>query len=88
MDQETSLGQNEELDYRRELLGDAMSSLKERERHILCERHLKDRPATLEVLSQHYGISRERVRQIEVSAFEKLQKTMKNAMIGQRLANQ
>ena len=86
-DQETDFGRNEELVYRRELLGSAMSGLKERERHILSERRLKDQPATLEVLSQHYGISRERVRQIEVSAFEKLQKSMKNAVIGQRLAN-
>lgn len=86
-DQETRLGRNEEMDNRRVLLGAAMSGLKERERHILSERRLKDQPATLEVLSRKYGISRERVRQIEVSAFEKLQKSMKNAVIGQRLAS-
>ncbi len=51
-----------------------------REMQILTERRLKDEPATLEDLSQEYGISRERVRQIEVRAFEKLQKAMKNAM--------
>jgi len=52
----------------------------------LYERRLKDQPATLEVLSQEYGISRERVRQIEVRAFEKLQKSMRNAVIEQRLS--
>jgi RNA polymerase sigma-32 factor len=63
-----------------------MTNLNERERHILTERRLKDDPTTLEDLSQHYGISRERVRQIEVRAFEKLQKNIKNAAIEQRLA--
>ena len=56
-----------------------------RERHILEERRLKDNPTTLEDLSQHYGISRERVRQIEVRAFEKLQKAIKAAAIERRL---
>jgi RNA polymerase sigma-32 factor len=59
------------------LLAQAMKSLNERERHILTERRLKEEPATLEDLSAKYGISRERVRQIEVRAFEKLQKSMK-----------
>ncbi len=86
-DQESRLGHNEELDNRRVLLDAAMGGLKDRERHILSERRLKDQPLTLEALSQKYGISRERVRQIEVSAFEKLQKSMKNAAIGQRLAS-
>jgi RNA polymerase sigma-32 factor len=54
-----------------------MSELNERERHIISERRLKDEPATLEDLSKEYGVSRERVRQIEVRAFEKLQKAMK-----------
>ncbi len=62
------------------MLAAAMETLNEREMHILTERRLKDEPATLEDLSQEYGISRERVRQIEVRAFEKLQKAMKNAM--------
>ncbi|MBI1261020.1 MAG: RNA polymerase sigma factor RpoH [Rhizobiales bacterium] len=79
VDQETALGEDEELDIRREMLAHAMQSLNEREMHILTERRLKDEPATLEDLSQEYGISRERVRQIEVRAFEKLQKAMKNA---------
>ncbi len=57
----------------------ALKTLNERERHILIERRLKDNPTTLEELSQQYGISRERVRQIEVRAFEKLQKAMKAA---------
>ena len=57
----------------------AMKELNERERHILTERRLKDNPSTLEDLSQVYDISRERVRQIEVRAFEKLQKSMRRA---------
>tara|TARA_B100000315_G_scaffold250282_1_gene282800 strand:- start:193 stop:1077 length:885 start_codon:yes stop_codon:yes gene_type:complete len=85
-DQEQLLAESQELDDRRALLDSAMGGLKERERHILFERRLKDRPATLEVLSQEYGISRERVRQIEVRAFEKLQKSMRNAVIEQRLS--
>ena len=79
-DQEATLGEEQELDLRREMLARAMETLNEREMHILTERRLKDEPATLEDLSQEYGISRERVRQIEVRAFEKLQKAMKNAM--------
>ncbi len=84
--QETMLAEKEELTNRRQLLADAMESLNERERHILTERRLKDGPTTLEQLSQVYGISRERVRQIEVRACEKLQKAMKNAVIEQRLS--
>ena len=56
-----------------------MKRLNDRERHILSERRLKDTPLTLEELSRHYGVSRERVRQIEAIAFDKLQKAMKNA---------
>ena len=58
---------------RRELMARAMEGLNERERHILSERRLKESASTLEELSQEYGISRERVRQIEARAFEKLQ---------------
>lgn len=78
-DQEANLGEQEEMDLRQEMLATAMKTLNEREAHILTERRLKDEPATLEDLSQHYGISRERVRQIEVRAFEKLQKAMLEA---------
>ncbi|MBY0431709.1 MAG: RNA polymerase sigma factor RpoH [Rhodospirillales bacterium] len=84
-DQETELAEREELGNRRHLLGLALKSLNERERHILTERRLRDNPVTLEDLSQQYGISRERVRQIEVRAFEKLQKSMKNAVIDQHV---
>jgi RNA polymerase sigma-32 factor len=63
-----------------------MDHLNERERHILIERRLRDTPTTLEDLSQFYGISRERVRQIEVRAFEKLQKSIRNAAIEDRPA--
>ena len=86
-DQETVLAEKEELDNRRQLLTHAMKSLNQRERHILTERRLKDETSTLEVLSQEYGISRERVRQIEVRAFEKLQKAMKNAVIEQHIGD-
>ncbi|MBM3508238.1 MAG: RNA polymerase sigma factor RpoH [Alphaproteobacteria bacterium] len=77
--QETQIGDSEELSLRRGLLANAMESLSERERHILEERRLKDSPATLEDLSKEYGISRERVRQIEVCAFEKLQRAVKKS---------
>ena len=76
--QETKIGDSEELTLRRGLLASAMEGLSERERHILEERRLKDSPATLEDLSKEYGISRERVRQIEVRAFEKLQRAVKS----------
>jgi RNA polymerase sigma-32 factor len=75
--QETRLADTEEFDQRMSLLQAAMGDLNERERHIIQERRLKDEPATLEDLSKEYGVSRERVRQIEVRAFEKLQKAMK-----------
>jgi RNA polymerase sigma-32 factor len=83
--QETRLGERQELGLRRDLLEKALTHLNERERHILGERRLKENPTTLEDLSQHYGISRERVRQIEVRAFEKLQKAIKAAAIERRL---
>jgi len=83
--QETLVAEAQEMDKRRELLGEAMRTLNERERHILTERRLQDEPMTLEDLSKVYGISRERVRQIEVRAFEKLQKSMRNAAKEQRL---
>jgi RNA polymerase sigma-32 factor len=83
--QETKLGERQELGLRRDLLEKALTHLNERERHILGERRLKDNPTTLEDLSQQYGISRERVRQIEVRAFEKLQKAIKAAALERRL---
>ncbi|GIX14071.1 MAG: hypothetical protein KatS3mg118_2030 [Paracoccaceae bacterium] len=58
-----------------------MQALNERERHILTERRLKDEPVTLEELSNQYGVSRERIRQIEVRAFEKLQKRMRELAV-------
>ncbi len=76
MDQETRLAEREELGDRHDLLAGAMSTLTERERDIIQARRLQDEPATLEELSQKFGVSRERVRQIEVRAFEKLQKAM------------
>jgi RNA polymerase sigma-32 factor len=81
--QEVALAEREELSKRRKLLSEAMTQLNERERHILTERRLRDDPTTLEDLSQQYGISRERVRQIEVRAFDKLQKAIRNAAMEQ-----
>ncbi|MGB0261526.1 MAG: RNA polymerase sigma factor RpoH [Henriciella sp.] len=66
----------QEFDSRMDLLSSAMSDLTEREQHILSERRLTDEPKTLEELSEVYNVSRERIRQIEVRAFEKLQKAM------------
>jgi RNA polymerase sigma-32 factor len=83
--QETVLADQEEMAERRKMLVDAMKVLNERERKILAARRLEENPKTLEDLSQEYGISRERVRQIEVRAFEKLQKAMKSAAVGGRI---
>jgi RNA polymerase sigma-32 factor len=80
LDQETQLANREEKGERHDLLANAMGELTERERDILEARRLRDEPATLEELSQKYGVSRERVRQIEVRAFEKLQAAMKRAL--------
>jgi RNA polymerase sigma-32 factor len=76
-DQAATYADTQELDTRRELLIEAMQGLNEREQHILTERRLKDEPVTLEVLSKVYNVSRERIRQIEVRAFEKLQIAMR-----------
>ena len=75
-DQETRLAEREEMGDRHNLLEKAMGELTEREQEIIRARRLRDEPSTLEDLSQKFGISRERVRQIEVRAFEKLQKAM------------
>jgi RNA polymerase sigma-32 factor len=77
--QETQLAEDEERGNRMGLLEEAMAELTDRERHILTERRLRDNPTTLEDLASQYGVSRERVRQIEVRAFEKLQKAMRAA---------
>lgn len=79
MNQEAHLAEKDEMDQRHDLLMSAMQSLNDRERRIISERRLKDDPSTLEDLSQEFGISRERVRQIEVRAFEKLQQAMLEA---------
>ena len=80
-DQETALGEAEEIGKRRELLEAALNELNKRERHIFISRFLDDPVQTLEELSKVYDISRERVRQIEVRAFEKVQKHMLNQAI-------
>jgi RNA polymerase sigma-32 factor len=80
MDQETRLADTEEMDERHSLLTTALGELTERERDIIEARRLRDEPATLEDLSQKYGVSRERIRQIEVRAFEKLQQQMKRTL--------
>ncbi|MEE8499929.1 MAG: RNA polymerase sigma factor RpoH [Kiloniellales bacterium] len=78
-DQETLFAEREELVQRRRMLGAAIKQLDERERRILIERRLRENPITLEGLGRQYSISRERVRQIEVRAFEKVQKAMQMA---------
>jgi RNA polymerase sigma-32 factor len=83
--QEAVVADTQEKNLRMGLLEDAMTELTDRERHILTERRLKDDPTTLEDLASQYGVSRERVRQIEVRAFEKLQKSMKAAATDRRL---
>ncbi|MGY6635619.1 MAG: RNA polymerase sigma factor RpoH [Erythrobacter sp.] len=82
--QDETVADAEESQMRMEMLAQAMESLNERERHILTERRLSDKPLTLEELSQAYDVSRERIRQIEVRAFEKLQKAM-HRIAGERL---
>ena len=82
--QEEVLGDSQELANRRALLATGMKTLNDRERHIFKERRLQENPKTLEELSGEYGISRERVRQIEVRAFEKVQKAIKSAAIDQK----
>jgi RNA polymerase sigma-32 factor len=84
LDQETRLAESQEVDERKELLNAALGELPEREREIIRARRLLDEPATLEELSHRFGISRERVRQIEVRAFDRLQKSMKNALHAKR----
>ena len=74
--QDERIAESEEKQVRHELLLEAMHDLNDREKHILTERRLAEEPKTLEELSQVYGVSRERVRQIEVRAFEKLQRAM------------
>ena len=83
--QEKVLGEIQEMSSRRQLLDTALDGLSSRERHIISERRLREAPATLQVLSEQYGISRERVRQIEVRAFEKIRKSVKNAVIDRHI---
>lgn len=79
---EELLADGEERGLQHQLLQSAIKTLDVRERHIFIERRLKDNPVTLEELGQHYGISRERVRQLEARAFDKVQKAMTGEMAG------
>ena len=83
--QEYTISNSQELTQRKSLLSKAINVLSPREKYIMIERRLKDKPKTLEDLSNHYKISRERVRQIEVRAMEKLKKSVKNLLIKQNL---
>jgi RNA polymerase sigma-32 factor len=85
--QDERVAEAEETRIRHDLLVEALGALNERERHILTERRLTDEPKTLEELSQVYDVSRERIRQIEVRAFEKLQKALMNLAGERRLLN-
>jgi len=86
-DQETMLGNHEELSQRRAMLAGALAQLNEREQRIFTARRLDEDPLTLEALSQEFGVSRERVRQIEVRAFEKVQAAVKKQAKAQMLVN-
>ena len=86
-DQEYLLSNHQQLVQQRYLLTKAMRGLSQRERHIIKERRMKETPATLQNLSDHFGISRERVRQIEVRTFEKLCKSVKNSMISEHIGH-
>ena len=83
--QETTLVDSDEKSKFMALMEDAMGELTDRERHILSQRRLKDDPTTLETLAAEYGVSRERVRQIEVRAFEKLQRAVRAAALEKHL---
>ena len=85
LDQELLISQKQEYDDKKKLLENAMKILNEREKEIIIARRLSENPITLEELSKKYKISRERIRQIETKAFEKLQKTMINANKSERL---
>jgi RNA polymerase sigma-32 factor len=85
IDQETELADREELDNRRGYLLEAIDTLTPREKRIFEARRLAEDPLTLEELSSEFGVSRERIRQIEVRAFEKLQKSMKSQIVERRL---
>ncbi|MGF1660294.1 MAG: RNA polymerase sigma factor RpoH [Rubrimonas sp.] len=87
-DHAADYAEQQELSQRREMLIEAMAGLNERERHILTERKLKDEPVTLEQLSEVYGVSRERIRQIEARAFEKLQRRMRELAIEQGMVRE
>jgi RNA polymerase sigma-32 factor len=79
MDQETALAESEERENRRGMLAEALKGLNARERRVFEARRLAEEPLTLEELSAEFGVSRERIRQIEVRAFEKVQKAMQKA---------
>ncbi len=81
MDQAGDYEAKDEMESRHALLVEAMSVLNDREKDILTQRRLEDKPVTLEALSEQYSVSRERIRQIEVRAFEKLQARMKELAV-------
>ncbi|MCC0057287.1 MAG: RNA polymerase sigma factor RpoH [Rhodobiaceae bacterium] len=81
IDQETELAESEELEMRRGLLANAIKGLNDREKRIFTARRLSEDPMTLEALSEEFGVSRERVRQIEVRAFEKVQQAVQKAAV-------
>ena len=83
-DQEFEFGHRQEYDVRKTMLGDAMVHLSDRERHILVERRISEEPKTLQDLSEDFGISRERVRQIEARALEKIGKSIKTMTADRR----
>ena len=83
--QETALAEREEAEERHRLLTEAMEVLSDRERKILIARRLQEEASTLEILSKEHGVSRERIRQIEMRAFQKLQKAIRSASVNERI---
>lgn len=84
-DQETEVGNAQEWSKRRELLNYALECLNPREQHIFTERHLKDKPATLSVIAEEFGLSRERIRQIEMRSMDKVTQAVKRKAVEMRL---
>lgn len=86
--QETALAEREEAEERHRLLTEAMKALNDRERKILIARRLQEEASTLENLSKEHGVSRERIRQIEMRAFQKLQKAIRSASVNERIQSE
>jgi RNA polymerase sigma-32 factor len=86
--QENAMAEHDELDNRRKALSDSLCVLNDRERRIFEARRLSDKPLTLEELAEEYGVSRERIRQIELHAFEKVQRAVQRRVMARSASRQ